>query len=231
MLKWTPRPGSSASRAWRGDRARDRLEPLQHGRVELRGRGLGSVFVAICRGFAQVAPPFPSSSTPWYVKIDHLYFIAAEWRVVYHRVYKSLPWQSQGSNCRRWIYLDEFAFSLGHLKDRTCSISVSSSWNWNGNGKQCLKLCIELRWGAKSSRCHQAVIAPHAKTQQCFLSPHYWDWMTEVKRAQDFSKQHPEAQMNGRNTCELLNQLRWDLFSRHFKSSSTNSKHMLSQPF
>lgn len=127
--------------------------------------------------------------------------------------------------------VDEFAFSLGHLKDRTCSISVSSSWNWNGNGKQCLKLCIELRWGAESSRRHQAVIAPHAKTQQCFLSPHYRDWMTEVKRAQDFSKQHPEAQMNGRNTCELLNQLRWDLFSCHFKSSSTNSNHMLSQPF
>lgn len=169
MLKWTPRPGSSACRAWRGNRARDRLEPLQHGRMELRGRRLGSVLAAIFRGFAQVAPPFPSSSTPWYVKIDHLYFIAAEWRVVYHRVYKSLPWQSQGSNCRRWICLDEFAFSLGHLKGRPCSISVSSSWNWNGNGKQCLNLCVELRWGAESSWRHQAGITHMLRRSSVFF--------------------------------------------------------------
>lgn len=83
--------------------------------------------------------------------------------------------------------LDEFAFSLGHLKGRKCSISVGSSWNWNGNGKQCLKLCVELHWGAEPSWRHRAVITPHAKTQQCFLSPRCWDWMTEGKGAQGFS--------------------------------------------
>lgn len=142
MMKWTPRPGSSACRAWRGDCARDRLEPLQHGRMELRGRGLRRIFASICRGIAQVAPPSPPPllRDMWKSIIFTLLLPSGELYIT--ESIKASSGRAEGATV-----LDEFAFALGHLKGRKCS--VRSSWNWNDNGKQCLKtVCgITLRGG------------------------------------------------------------------------------------